>query len=72
MPAEQKAQYETSMKELSIYCKEFERKYGPMRSYPQKTQFDPSIHFEPTSIHTVVILDWHTLYMYPYWVSTGL
>ena len=53
MSAEQKAEHQFSMNELSIYCSIFSMKYGPMRDYPQKTQFDPTIHFKPTSIHSL-------------------
>ena len=41
------------MKELSTYCTNFSKKYGPIRNYPQKTQFDPTIHFEPAAIHSL-------------------
>ena len=50
MSAKQKVEYETSMKELSVYCENFKKKHGPMRCWPKKTQFDPNSHFEPTSI----------------------
>ena len=53
MSAEQKTEYEKSMIELKQYCINFSEKYGPIRNYPQKTQFDPSIHFKPTAIHSL-------------------
>ena len=55
MSAEQKAEYDKSMVELKQYCINFSEKNGPIRNYPQKTQFDPSIHFKPTAIHSLDI-----------------
>ena len=55
MSTEQQTEYEIAMKELSTYCTNFSRKYGPMRDYPQKTQFDPIIHFQPVAIHSLDI-----------------
>ena len=40
----QKVDFETSMKELRLYCKKFKEEYGSMRCYPPKTQFDPKLH----------------------------
>ena len=50
MSAKEKVDYESSMKELKIYCDNFKKKHGPMRAYPRKTPFDPNVHFETTSI----------------------
>ena len=53
MSTEQRTDHEKSMIELKQYCIEFSEKYGPLRNYPPNTQFDPSIHFKPTAIHSL-------------------
>ena len=34
------------MKELSLYASNLKAKYGPLKTYAARTQFDPSVHFE--------------------------
>ena len=34
------------MKELSLYASNLKVKYGPLKTYAARTQFDPSVHFE--------------------------
>ena len=39
------------MKELDDYKKALNTKFGPLKLYPAKTQFDPAVHFEHSSIY---------------------
>ena len=53
MLPDETAKFEISMKELNNYCENFKKMYGPIREYPEKTHFDPKVHFEPASIHSL-------------------
>ena len=55
MSVEERAQYEKSMVELRQYCLNASEKFGPLRNYPQKTQFNPNIHFKPAAIHSLIV-----------------
>ena len=53
MSVEEKTEYEKSMVEMRQYCLNASEKYGPLRNYPQKTQFNPNIHLKPAAIHSL-------------------